>query len=147
VTEDPTGHVAVVVAHISIPTGIEAGGICTPAPGPAGHRTGLTSVPAAPHGGIRDSHRSRDRERRPGGHRARHGRLGDYADRLRRRGSSMSTPLHQLGALTRNSVGCVHLGESCHSVDQGIWARVTFGVTVGPKTRIVNTVARGHPCR
>ena len=48
----------------------------------------------AGHVGSGSSHRSGDRERRPGGHRSRHGRLGDSAHLFRRRVSLMSTHLH-----------------------------------------------------
>ena len=67
-------------AHISTPGAIEPGECCT-RPVRRGTVRGRTSSNASTHDGSR-SHVARGSERRPGGHRARHGRQSDSAHRL-----------------------------------------------------------------
>ncbi len=81
------GHVTVSWAHISTSPGIEPVEMLYPGPVRWGPVRGRTPSRVATHDGSGSSHRSADRERRPGGHRARHGRLGDSAHRLRQSGT------------------------------------------------------------
>ena len=62
----------------------------------AGSVWGHTPCRVATHDGSRSSHRSTDRERRPGGHRARHGRRVTQHIGSAKAVRIMSTPVHHL---------------------------------------------------